>query len=127
MIEFHKIWIEQCEAAEAIKDRFGTEKAAGYLIGEKLLEFISASNTRPEFAGELPDFVREIKNIFTPNEIRSYFGDLKRVGAAGHVMTDEQYNAMREAGALDTNVVRGAEDVIIVARMREMLSEESAS
>jgi len=127
VIEFHKIWIEQCEAAEAIKDRFGTEKAAGYLIGEKLLEFMRASNTRPEFAGELPDFAREIKTSFTPEEIRSYFENLTRVGMAGHVMTDEQYNVMREAGALDTSVVRGAEDVIIVARMREMLLEESPS
>jgi hypothetical protein len=34
---------------------------------------------------------------------------------------------MRDAGALDTSVVRGAEEVIIVARMRAMLLEESAN
>ncbi len=27
MIEFHKIWIEQCEGARGIKEEFGTEKA----------------------------------------------------------------------------------------------------
>jgi hypothetical protein len=127
MIEFHKIWIEQCEAAQEIKGRFGIKKAAGYLIGEKLLEFVRASNTRPEFAGELSDFVHGIKNIFTPDEIRSYFEHLTRVGPAGHVLTDEEYNVMRDAGALDTSVVRGGEDVIIVERMKEMLLDDSAS
>lgn len=47
MIEFHKIWIEQREAAQDIRERFGTEKALGYLIGEKLLEFVRASDTPP--------------------------------------------------------------------------------
>ena len=37
MIEFQKIWIDQCEAALDIKDAFGLEKAIGYLIGEKFL------------------------------------------------------------------------------------------
>jgi hypothetical protein len=35
--EFHQIWIEQCEAAERIEAEYGTEKALGCLIGEKLL------------------------------------------------------------------------------------------
>ena len=90
MIEFHKIWIEQCEGAREIRGQFGTEKAAGYLIGEKLLHFVRASSTRPEFARELPDFISEIKRIFAPSEIQVYLDNLKRVGAAGHVMTDER-------------------------------------
>jgi hypothetical protein len=121
MIEFHKIWIDQCEAARGIKERFGTEKAAGYLIGEKLLEFLRASNTRPEFAGEVPSFVAEIKAIFGSSEIAVYLGNLKRVGAAGHVLTDEQYEFMRDAGVYDQNIVHGAEDAILVERMKEML------
>ena len=121
MIEFHKIWIEQCEAAQGIKEQFGLKKAAGYLIGEKLLEFVRAANTRPEFAREIQDFIAEIKTIFTSQEIRTYLDNLERVGAAGHVMTDEQYQVMRDAGALDSNVVRGAEDAIIVGRIKEML------
>ncbi len=101
MIEFHKIWIEQCEAAQG--------------------KFVRAANTRPEFAREIPDFIAEIKTIFTSQEIRTYLDNLERVGAAGHVMTDEQYQVMRDAGALDSNVVRGAEDAIIVGRIKEML------
>jgi len=30
-----KIWVQQCEAAEGIEADYGTEKALGYLIGEK--------------------------------------------------------------------------------------------
>ena len=33
-MEFHKIWIEQCEAARGIEVEFGTERALDYLIGE---------------------------------------------------------------------------------------------
>jgi len=32
--DFHKVWIEQCAATEAIRERFGLENALDYLIGE---------------------------------------------------------------------------------------------
>lgn len=57
MIEFHKIWIEQCEAARRIKDEYGTEKAPGYLIGEKPSCFVREAGTRPEFQQELFGFL----------------------------------------------------------------------
>ena len=37
MADFHKIWIDQCEATEDICERFGVEDAIRYLIGEKLM------------------------------------------------------------------------------------------
>ena len=52
MIQFHKIWVEQCEATEGIRERFGTENALDYLIGEKLFHFVQASAQHPEFAAE---------------------------------------------------------------------------
>jgi hypothetical protein len=61
MIEFHKIWVEQCVALRVIRDRFGTDKALGYLLGEKLLNFMREANRSPEFAAELPFFIEEIK------------------------------------------------------------------
>ena len=39
----------------------------------------------------------------------------------GHVATDEQFEMLRDAGALDEDPVRGAEDVLIVERIKEML------
>ena len=40
MTEFHLIWKDQCEVAEGIRERFGSQDATRYLIGEKLLRFM---------------------------------------------------------------------------------------
>lgn len=52
-IEFHKIWIDQCAAAEDIRDRFGLENALDYLIAEKLFTFLMASESDPLFAARM--------------------------------------------------------------------------
>ncbi|MEW6743383.1 MAG: hypothetical protein AB1486_11555 [Planctomycetota bacterium] len=123
MVEFHKIWIEQCEAARGIKEEFGTPKALGYLIGEKLVNFVRASDTHPKFAAELPNFVAEVKRIFEPHEISEYLENVRRIGAMGHVATDEEFEFLRKAGAFHEDPVRGAEDVLIVEHIKEMLLE----
>ena len=68
-IKFQDIWIEQCAAAHSIKARFGVGDAFGYLVGEKLVNYVESSQDRPEFARELPRFVSEIRQIFTREEI----------------------------------------------------------
>ena len=40
-------WTSQCEAARGILDEFGTEKALGYLVGEKLLNFLEVAEHDP--------------------------------------------------------------------------------
>ena len=77
-IEFHRRWIEQCEAAQRIKEHFGLTNALEYLVGEKLLHFVEAAERYPEFAQELPDFVAEIKRVFSLNEIANYAVHLER-------------------------------------------------
>ena len=121
MPEFHKVWIDQCEAARNIKEAWGVQKALGYLIGEKLMNFIRASDQRPEFAAELPNFIQEIKQIFEPVEIRGYLDSVRRVGALAHVSTDEEYETLQEAGAIEEDVVQAAEDVILLDRIRKLL------
>ena len=64
MTEPHKIWIEQCEAAEQIEGDFEVQKALDYLIGEKFLNFLEAAETEADFRAELPAFVAKIKEIF---------------------------------------------------------------
>lgn len=108
MDEFSDIWIDQCEAARDIRDAWGTRKAMGYLIGETFLNYIRASDTDPSFAAKVPLFAAEIKRVFTTEEVRTYFATTARVGAAGHVATDEQYQTMRDAGMFDESPVRGA-------------------
>lgn len=120
MIELHEIWIGQCEGARGIKGECGTEKALGYLIGEELVNFVRAAEQHPEFARELPNFIAEIKRIFEPWEIREYLENIRRVGAFGHVCTDEEVEVFRAAGAIDGDPVCGAEDVLIVERIKEL-------
>lgn len=115
------IWREQCDAARSIKERFGSQKALGYLLGEKLLTFLRASDTHPDLAADLPSFVAEIKTIFEPHELRGYLARVRRLGALGHVMSDEQFAEFREAGAIAEDIVTAAEDVLRVERMKVLL------
>jgi hypothetical protein len=46
----HEIWIEQCDAAQDIKLRYGLKAAFDYVVAEKLLNFASAAAVR--FPGE---------------------------------------------------------------------------
>jgi hypothetical protein len=71
MIEFHEVWIEQCEAARDIREAFGLQKTLGYAIGGKLLDFLRADDEDPAFAGELPRFVAEITQIFAARRSRA--------------------------------------------------------
>ena len=121
MDEFSDIWIEQCDAAREIRDAWGIRKALGYLVGEKLLNYIRASDSDPSWAEKLPLFVAEVKRIFTAEELRGYFATTTRVGPAAHVATEEQYRTMREAGAFDDDVVSGAADAILFERARFLL------
>ncbi len=121
MREFHKIWIEQCEAAQDIREGFGVQKALGYLIGEKFLNFLRAAKQDAAFAGEVASFVAEIKEIFDREEIRTYLDNVQRVGALGHVATDEAYEEMREGGAIDEDPVWWAEDILLIERAKELL------
>jgi len=117
----HPIWREQCDAARSIKERFGTQKALGYLIGEKLLNYLRAANARPDLAAELPSFVAEIRAIFEPYELHAYLSGVRRLGALGHVMGDEQFAEFRGAGAVAEDIVTAAEDVLYVERIKGLL------
>ena len=119
-MEFHKIWVSQCEAAEDMREQYGTDKALGYLIGEKLLSFVEESDRRPEFAAELPNFVAAINEIFEPDEIRTYLENVKRIGMAGHACDDEQFEELQEHGFFGDDPVRGAEQVLLFARVKEL-------
>ena len=74
----HNIWIDQCEAAQTIKARFGLTAAFDYLVGEKLMSFASAASRHPDFARELPRFVSEVRRMFTPDEIGAQMAQIER-------------------------------------------------
>ncbi len=122
--DFHLIWKDQCEAARGIREQYGVEQALGYLVGEKLVDFVRAAATRPEFAAELPRFVAEIRDIFEPYELLVYLDSVRRIGALGHTCSDEGFKVLREHGAIMESPVQGAEDILIVDQIREMLTSQ---
>src|SRR3990172_2428386 len=117
MKPYYKIWIDQCEAAQGIKEQYGIKKALGYLIGEKLVNFVEAAYQDSAFDEELPKFIAEIKAIFQSWEIKEYLDSLERVGVLGHVCTDEQYETLHKSGAIPDDPVGEAEDIIMVERV----------
>jgi hypothetical protein len=95
----HNIWIEQCEAAQMIKARFGLTAAFDYLVGEKLVSFASAASRHPDFAQELPRFVSEVRRIFTPDEIGAQLAQIERSQNERNVDVLEEDDLLREGAA----------------------------
>jgi hypothetical protein len=127
-IEFHKIWIEQCEAAETIRERLGLRIAMDYLIREKLLCFVAAAEQDPEFATELPHFLNQIRKIFTAQQIHNYRDDLQRAKFMSPTDVDQDRDPEdREPEFADyplDNPILGAQELLRLARVKEMLQAE---
>ena len=75
---WHDIWLEQCEAAETIKLRYGVESAFDHVVGEKLLNFAEAAAGHPKFAQAMPQFVSRVRGMFTPEEMAEYLPRAER-------------------------------------------------
>ena len=69
---WHEIWMEQCEAAETIRLRYGVESAFDHVVGEKLLNFAEAAAEHAEFAQALPQFVSRVRGMFTPEKMATH-------------------------------------------------------
>ena len=74
----HEIWVEQYEAAQGIKLRYGLTAAFDYLFAEKLLNFTEAAAEHQEFARELPRFVSQVRLLFTPLEMSDHIARVER-------------------------------------------------
>lgn len=88
-------WTSQCEAARGILDEFGTEKALGYLVDEKFLNFLEVAEHDPKWRAEIPGFVAEIKETFEPWQLAEYLDTPRRLGALGHVSDEEGHRLLR--------------------------------
>ena len=114
-------WRNQCEAAGRIKEQFGTRKALGYLVGEKFHHWVQASVADAALALDLPEYARDVQSIFEESELRDYLGSIRRLGALAHVVTDLQFEELRDAGAVHEDVVTAAEDVLRIERLKSLL------
>ncbi len=83
-MRWHEIWKDQCEAAESIRLRFGIGDAFDYVVDEKLMNFAEATEGHPEFARALPQFVSELRRMFTPEEIEAHLARVRLSGIRWH-------------------------------------------
>ncbi len=117
----HLVWIEQCEAARTIRERFGLEAAFDYAVGEKLMNFASAARDRPAFARELPRFVSEVRHMFSADEIRTHLGRLEREQAE----RDADTRDADEDVILDESPAEAAERVMLFATIKDLLTADT--
>ena len=124
-IQFHKIWIEQCEATEGIRERFGLQDALRYLIGEKLFSFVHASEEDLDFAAELPAFVAEIRRLFSSGEISHFLDELDRTKFFAPTEPDGEPDDIDdpEEELWLPHPVMAAEELLRFSRVRQLLQE----
>jgi hypothetical protein len=124
MSDFHLIWRDQCDAAEGIREQCGSQKALGYLIGEKLVNFAHAAMTDRDFAMELPKFATDVRAMFGADQLRGYLDSVNRIGALGHICSDHEHEFLRTHGAIADDPVLGARDILLMEQVRALLLEQ---
>jgi hypothetical protein len=120
--KFHEIWIEQCDAAERIKQRFGLKAAFDYLVGEKLLNFADAAVRHPEFARELPRFVARVRRMFTPQEILTHLARVEHEQNEYNSLIEEDDAFDKEDELIFESPEAAAEHARQFATIKELLS-----
>jgi flagellar biosynthesis regulator FlbT len=121
-VKFHEIWVEQCEAADEIKRRYGTKAAFDYLVAEKLLNFADAATTHPAFARELPLFVARVRSLFTVEEMRRHLNRIECEQRKYDAYIEERDEFDEEAEVILESAVVAAERARRFATIAELLT-----
>ena len=134
-MEPHKIWIEQCEAAENIEGEFGTQKALDYLVGEKFLNFLEVAETNADFRAEITAFVGKLKTIFERWQLAQYLETARQTEPfdtslfepqSSYLLGDEEieFDADEVEEIRKDDIRQCTRDLLLVGRAREWLLEE---
>jgi hypothetical protein len=102
----HQVWIEQCEATQTIRARFGLKAAFDYLVGEKLLNFAGTAASHADFARELPRFVSEVRRMFTPEEVEAQLAAIEQAQSDKTTDDFDEEDPFRESPAAAADRVR---------------------
>lgn len=116
---------EQCEAARDIRDHFGVEKAMGYLIGEKFLNVLDASERSNAYRDVIPEFVSEIKSIFEPVELAKFMNTPRRLGALGHASSEEGHRLLRAGMEESERIQEDARNLMLLEWAKELLLDDT--
>ena len=128
MAELHKVWIEQCEATEQIESDFGTQQALEYLVGEKFLNFLEATESNDNFRDEIPAFVTEIKSIFEQWQLVQYLETARETEPFDPSLFDgdDEFDAEEVEDMRRDDIRQCSRDLLLVERAREWLHEDEA-
>jgi hypothetical protein len=122
--KFHEIWVEQCEAAEGIKRRYGTKAAFDYLVAEKLHNFADAASSHPAFARELPRFVAHVRGLFTVEEMRAHLRiELAQREHEAYISGHDEFDEQDEQLEEDALSLESAEAAAERARQFAVIAE----
>ena len=126
MAEFHRIWIEQCDAARGIEAEFGTPQGLEYLVGEKFLNFLEAAEADKDFRSEIPSFVAEIKTIFERWQLAQYLETARETEPFDPSLFDgdDETDAEEVEDMRKDDIRQCTRDLLLVERAREWLLGE---
>ena len=121
--QFHKVWMEQCEAAGEIRLHYGPTAAFDYVVAEKLLMFAEAAARRPDLARELPRFVVRVRGLFTPEELQTQIARIEHERMAREVLSaeieekDDPFRESPEAAAERVREFSTIKELLTVAEL----------
>ena len=121
----HEIIADWCEAASHVEGEFGLEKAMGYLIGEKFLNFLEVAETNDDWRQALPSFVAEIQALFEPWRLAQFLKTPRRLGALGHTADDEGHRMLRASLGESEKAREDARNLLLLESATELLLGES--
>jgi hypothetical protein len=115
-----------CEAARGVEDDYGREKAMGYLIGEKFLNFLERAETDHAWRRAIPAFVAGIKSIFEAWQLAEFMNTPRRLGALGHASTEKGHRMLRAEWDEEERLREDARNLMLLEWAKELLldSEE---
>jgi hypothetical protein len=116
---------EWCQAARNIEGAFGDEKAMGYLIGEKFLNFLEVAETNREWREAVAAFVAEIKDIFETWKLAEFLNTPRRLGALGHATTEEGHRLLTAEWSEEERSREVARNLLLLEWAKELLLGES--
>ena len=114
----------QTGAARGILDEFGAEKAMGYLIGEKFLNFLERAGTDDHWRQAIPAFVAEIRALFEPGQLAAFLTTPRRLGALGHVASAEAHRRFREELDEEQRLQEDPRNLTLLEWAKELLLDE---
>lgn len=120
-----EIITDWCEAARGVEDDWGREKAMGYLIGERFLNFLERAETDRTWREAIPRFVAGIKVLFERWRLAEFLDTPRPLGPLGHTVGEEGYRMLRAEWEEEERIRDDARNLMLLEWARELLLEET--